>query len=725
MKDNSVPFNQGFMKLRTPILLGLVGVGIFALAASWSRRSDADKESLLFQALVNGLEQLHYQPVAINDDFSKKAYKLYLHRLDGGKRWLTQPDIAQLKKYELLIDDEAKEGKFGFFNITLDLINNSITKTQGYYRDILSKPFDFKASEELELDGDKRDWAKNDQELRQYWHQMLKYETLTRVADKLEEQEKLNKEKPDQASAVKDDPMAGTPKKTVAELEEEARKDILKQFDDWYKRMAKYNRTDRLNDYLNAITNVFDPHTNYYEPKEKEAFDISMSGSLEGIGARLTNEGDYTKITEIIPGGPAWKGKELEEGDLVVKVAQGAAEPVDITGYRVDDVVKLIRGKKGTEVRLTVKKKDNTTKIIRIIREIVIMEEGFAKSMIINLPGTIENVGYIKLPRFYADFNGISGRNCADDVAKEVERLKRLNVKGIILDLRNNGGGSLRDVVKMSGLFIESGPIVQVKARDRKPEVLYDTDPTVQYRGAFVVMVNEYSASASEILAAAMQDYGRAIVVGSRATFGKGTVQRFIDLDDGLPPAMDDLKPLGEVKLTIQKFYRVNGGSTQLKGVVPDIVLPDRYHYLKTGEAEQEYPLAWTEIASVPYQQNVWKPKDLKSLVAASEKRQMQNAAFKTVQEEARRLKEDQDHSKEQLSLEKYRTELRKRKQANERYEDLFKENEFLAVLNLEEDKAAMASDESGKARNEEMIKALRKDFYLVETLNILADALK
>ena len=357
--------------------------------------------------------------------------------------------------------------------------------------------------------------------------------------------------------------------------------------------MDKIDESDWLSIYLNSITTIYDPHTAYFPPQDKENFDIAMSGQLEGIGARLTSKGGFIVVAEIVPGSACWRQGQLKVGDKILKVGQGDEEPIDITDMRTDHAVKYIRGKKGTEVRLTVKQVDGSVITIPIIRDIVILEETYTKSAV------IDNKGYINLPKFYADFSGNGGRDCSDDVKNEILKLKEEGVEGIILDLRNNGGGSLQDVVEMAGLFIKEGPIVQVKAKVGKPRVYSDTDESVYYDGPLVVMVNTYSASASEILAAAMQDYGRAVIVGgSPTTFGKGTVQRAFDLDGFVSEAYDEIKPLGALKLTLQKFYRIDGGTTQLKGVTPDIILPDTWSYLNVGEKDQEFPIPWDEIGS-------------------------------------------------------------------------------------------------------------------------------
>ena len=698
------------MKLRGPIFFSVLTL-ILVLCVAYNplNQYNKEKEAILMQTIMGGMNQLHYRPQVVNDGFSMQVYDLYLDRIDGAKRWLTKEDLAVLKPFASSLDDQAKAGNYSFFEKSIEILNNSIDKTQTYYKEILSKPFDYTKSETVELDSDKKGFAKNDEELYDYWRKTLKYETIVRLTSKMEEQDKAGKDE----------------LKTKDVLEQEAREAVLEMFDDWYTRMKKRRRSDYLSQYLNTFTNVFDPHSGYYEPADKENFDIGMSGTLEGIGARLQTDGEYTKVADVIPGGPAWKTKQLEENDIITKVTQGTNtdEAVDVTGYRIDDVVKLIRGKKGTEVTLTIKKVDGSMQDITIIRDVVQLEESYAKSAILNSKDSEDKIGYIKLPRFYADFSNSNGRSCAKDVAKELEKLKAENVDGIILDLRNNGGGSLRDVVKMSGLFIEEGPIVQVKSRNRQPDVLKDEDPKVQYDGNLIVMVNSFSASASEILAAALQDYDRAVIVGSPSTFGKGTVQRFFDLDRAIR-GNDDVKPLGEVKLTIQKFYRVNGGSTQLRGVQPDIILPDRYHYMEIGEREYDHAMQWTEIDPVTYSQNVVTLDNLESIKKNSTQRVNENEMFQKVLANAKRLKEQNERSNYPLNLDDYRTQEKKREAEAEEFKDMFSPIEDLVVQNLAVDKEYINAEESRQAANEDWMESMQKDIYIKETLNIMQDML-
>ncbi len=693
------------MKNRGLLLALTVAIALFL--AFYPPVNNAQKEAALMQSILTELNYYHYRPLAINDGFSEKVYELFLNRMDGGRRWFTQNDIAQLEPWKYKLDDQANEGTFAFLDLAVQLQEAGLEKTQGWYREILDKPFDFTKNETIQTDNKKKPFAKDDQELKEYWRQSMKWETLTRLNEKIEKKEKGEEDFKD---------------KTDEELEEEARKDVRKVYDDWYTRLSKRKRTDHLSSYLNTFTNIYDPHTEYYEPIDKQNFDIGMSGRLEGIGARLQSDGEYTKVSEVIVGGPAWKQGALKENDRIMKVAQGNnAEWSDITGMVLNDVVQLIRGKPGTVVRLFVKKAEGGTTEIEIVRDVVIIEEGFAKSLIIESPQQ-ERIGYINLPKFYADFNDRNGRRCSDDIAAELEKLKQSHVQGIILDLRSNGGGSLRDVVKMGGFFIEEGPVVQVKSRERKPEVLVDDDPAVQYNGPLIIMVNQFSASASEILAAAMQDYKRAIIVGT-PTFGKGTVQRFFDLD-AVVRGNPEVKPLGEIKLTVQKFFRVNGGSTQLRGVTPDIILPDPWLYLDTGEKDEDFPMDWSRIDPVPYGQKAYSLHNLPIITQRANERIRNSDIFQKIEARAKTIKEQRDNSDHSMNMKTFRAERDKLEAQDKEYNKLFEAEVLTNVNNLPADLAGIQADEGKKARNDEWMKSVRKDVYLVEALNIMHDML-
>ncbi|HMQ48250.1 MAG TPA: carboxy terminal-processing peptidase [Saprospiraceae bacterium] len=694
------------MKFRGPIFFSVVIVGLLVAAYFPAQESGQDKDAVLLKTIMNGFSQLHYQPKNIDDDFSTALFEEYLEQIDYGKRYLLQSEVDELAQFKTSLDDEIEQGSYQFFNTSVELLEKGLNRAEAFTQEILSKPFDFTLDETYEMDGEKRAFAKSETDLKQYWYQYLKYETLTRLTNKLEDQQEKGDEE----------------KKSYETLEKEAREKVFDVFEDYFNRMKKLKREDRLSVYLNAITGLFDPHSEYYQPIDKENFNIRFSGRLEGIGATLRTEDDLTKVVTIVVGGPAWKQKEVEENDYILKVKQeGEEEATDLTGMQINDVVQLIRGPKDTKVTLTIKKVDGTVKDVVITRDIVVLEEQFAKSLIIDGENEGERIGYIYLPSFYADFQNKDGRFCSDDVEKELEKLKAEKVDGIILDLRNNGGGSLRDVVDMSGFFIEKGPIVQVKSRADVSEVLNDQDPSVQYAGPLIVMVNSFSASASEILAAALQDYERAIIVGSNSTFGKGTVQRFLDLDRSIR-GYPELKPLGEIKLTTQKFYRIDGGSTQLRGVTPDIILPDNYAYIKTGEREYDNAMAWSEIEEVPHNQNVMHIKKLEELNKRSKGRVESSEVFQKIQQNAKRLETQRELSAYSLNLEKYQAFIAEREQEAKQYDDLFETAVNTNVKNLDTDKAYIEAEESRKARNTEWLESVSKDIYIKECLNIMHD---
>ena len=553
------------MKLKN--IFFVVAPFIFVATGFYMKAQD-EGESILLQAVNMSLQGAHYDPPLVDDAFSQKAFDLYLKNIDGNKRLLLASDTVQLVNYRNEIDNEINDGTYKLFNLSLELIQKQTKSTEGYFEEFLAHPFSFIENEEVNL-GEDMPFAKDETELRDRWRKYLKYSVLSRLHDDIIAQEK----------AIEKSDTIFTPK-SYDSLEYHARKNVLKTHRDWYKRLNRLDRKDRLALYINSITAVYDPHTNYFPPEQKEDFDIQMSGQLEGIGAQLQEKDGYIKITNIIPGGPSSLQGELMANDLILKVKQEGGEPVEIIDWRINDAVKIIRGKKGTKVTLTVRKPDGSVKNITITRDVVVLEETYAKSLILHDQDNVKT-GYIYLPTFYADFQNPRGRFSWKDVKVEVEKLKATGVKGIILDLRNNGGGSLDDVVKMGGLFIDQGPIVQVKEKGRQAQVLEDRYPGTEWDGALVIMINEFSASASEIMAAAMQDYGRAVIIGSSSSHGKGTVQRFLNLNQTL--RNKNLPDLGSVKLTIQKFYRINGDATQLKGVNSDVVLPDNYMYIKTG----------------------------------------------------------------------------------------------------------------------------------------------
>jgi carboxyl-terminal processing protease len=695
--------------MRKPILKTVVVTLSIALLSFSLINFAFDKNQIILDIVINGLDNAQYSPRKIDDEFSEKFFTLYVKNLDYNKMFLMQPDIDKMAKYKTKVDDEIKAETFELFNLSNELKSTRILEKEAWYKDILSKPFDYKTNEEYETDGKKTSFAKNEAELKNKWRQYLQYQTVARLNDLLVAQEKVKevKAKRDTAAIIK----------PFDSLEVEARTKVLKTTGDWFKRLKKANKKDRYSEYVNTITAMYDPHTEFFPPREKKMFDQSMSGQLEGIGARLQQKDDYIKVSELVVGGPAYKQGDLKAGDIIMKVAQGSNEAVDIVGMEIDDAIDLIKGKKGTEVKLTIKKPDASIKIVSIIRDIIELDETFAHSAI--MQEGKNKVGYIRLPSFYSDFTRNGAHHCAQDVKNEVLKFKTENVNGIVLDLRDNGGGSLQEVVEMAGLFIKQGPIVQVRKKGGETEQLNDKNPDQIYDGPLIIMINRNSASASEIMAAAMQDYKRAVIIGTQS-FGKGTVQSFLDLDNYLLPQFDSLKPLGSLKVTMQKFYRINGGATQLRGVMPDISLPDPYFYIETGEKELENPMPWDEMSKADYI-----PFDnikYEKLKKESDSRVAKNKEFTLVTEEAKDFKAKKDDSKYSLNLDKFMAEAKKYKDDNKKYEDLRKDIPGFDVSLMKTDIERLSSDTVKLNREKKWAGNLKKDYYLNEAGNVIKD---
>ncbi len=700
-----------FSRRSLPILLMVLGAGIFiafrSLGTGAGNINPPTKYEKILHNVGEMLAEIHYSPKDINDKFSKEIFKKYLAAIDQDKAMFLQSDIKDLgTKYETKIDDEILGGPVNFVPAVSELFTKRMPEAEKLYKEILSQPFDFNKEETFVSDPEKRDYPANEAARRELWRKRLKYLVLDRYVDLQEMQEK-NKGK------------EGFVVRSNEELEKDARakvQHIMERVFDKYK--FKFTADDQFSIFVNTITQSMDPHTDYFPPVDKRYFDEEMSGEFYGIGASLQEQDGGIKIGSIITGSPAWKSGELTVGDIVMKVAQGDAEPVDLTGYGVPDAVKIIRGKKGSEVRLTVRKSDGGTKVIKLIREKIVQDETYARSAIVS--NGKSKIGFIYLPEFYANFDDPNGRRCADDVAKEVTKLKEQKVDGIILDLRSDGGGSLADVVKMVGLFIEDGPVVQVKDRDGKPSVYRDRDKGLLYDGPLSVMVDEFSASASEIFAAAIQDYKRGVIIGSTSTYGKGTVQRNIGLDKDMG-FMSANSELGTIKLTLQKFYRINGGSTQLKGVASDIVLPDLYEFYKLREKDDPDALPWDEIQKADY--TTWKAGyDVSTLRANSQARVSINPAFNLIKANTEWLAKEEEDKVVSLNVTKFRDDKNKKSATRKQLESLNKLPKELDVAALPEDADKYANDKDKDARFKAWLKNLRNDLLLDETVNVMND---
>jgi carboxyl-terminal processing protease len=691
-----------------PFVLPVIAVLVLLVAKSWGNEKSepASRYEKILTSVADWLEQGHFSPKKLDDTFSKQVFNKFIDDVDPDKATFLQGDIDKLKQYENQVDNELRTGKMEVVPAVDEIYKKRMEEAAILSAGLLEKPFDFTINETVTLDRDKASWPKTEADRKEVWRKKLKYMVLERYAEALDTREK-NKGTKD--FVVKAD----------STLERESRERVAKIWQRSFNRLRnKFTMDDQFNLYVNTIAETMDPHTEFFPPVEKRSFDEMMSGHFFGIGAQLQENDGNIKIVALITGSPAWKSGEIQVGDIIMKVAQGDAEPVDITGFELPDAVKLIKGKKGTVVKLTMKKVDGSIKTISIVRDEIVQEEAFARSAIVNKE---HKIGYIYLPDFYADFDNPNGANCARDVANEITKLKAENVDGIIMDLRFNGGGSLPDVIKMVGLFIEDGPVVQVKDRFGEASVYRDKDKTLLYSGPLAVMINEYSASASEIFAGAIQDYGRGVIIGT-PSYGKGTVQRNVSLDASngglLTPSSSDL---GSLKLTIQKFYRISGGSNQLKGITPNITLPDNYEFTDSKEKDNPNALPWDEIASAPY-----KPWPSASQYTTIEKQYQdkiqQDSSFKTIRKNAEWLS---NVSKKEVSLNltAYQDMQKEIKAAVKQNESIQILKEPMSIDFMKSDDERIAKMDKEKAeRFRAWLKNLKNDLYLEETSRIMND---
>ncbi|WP_396155439.1 carboxy terminal-processing peptidase [Flavobacterium sp.] len=729
-----------FMKRNYKILLVIIALAI----GLWSfipkeKSSDPEKDKMLIELLTFVIEKGHYNPAKIDDTFSKGIYKDYINALDPSKRFFLQSDIDEFAKYETQIDDQIINKELTFFDLTYSRLMKRMEESKGYYKIALDKPFDYKKTESINTDYEKLPFAVNTQELKERWRLQVKLSTLSSLVEKQKLEEDLVKDKSKtldeklktyrESMGDKITPelekkfIADTEKKknqapkSYEQLEKETRESTLTSLNDNFNFIKDLDREDWFSIYVNAIASRFDPHTSYFGASEKEKFDVSMSGKFDGIGARLQKKNDFTEITELISGGPAWRGKQLEAGDTVLKVAQADAEPVDVVGMRLDDVVKKIKGPRGTEVRLTVKKQDGTIKVISIVRDQVEVEETYVKSSVVEKDGF--KYGIIYLPKFYIDFEDQNSRDAGKDVAIEVERLKKEGVQGIVMDVRDNGGGSLKTVVDIAGLFISQGPIVQIKSAAGKKEVLFDRDAKVQWDGPLVVMINEFSASASEILAAAIQDYKRGVVIGSKQSYGKGTVQNVIDLNQFVRGST--YGDLGALKTTTQKFYRINGGSTQLEGVKSDVAIPDRYSYLKMGEKDIENAMPWDKIDAADYK--IWdKQNNFDLAIQKSKERMSNNAQLNLIDDNAKWLDQRNKETVYSLNIDKFKAEQKALDEKNKKYKPILDYKNAFDFNSLPYEVEETNKDSVLKEKRDRWHESLSKDIYIEEAIHILND---
>ena len=695
--------------MKTKLLISFLSLFLLVSSISFAnptdnKNPDPEKDKVLISVLNYMLTRGHYVQKELNDEFSEMVFNNFIDGLDPSKRYFTKNDLKEFSKYKFQIDNQLKESDIAFYSLVYGRFLDKIKNAKNYYGAILKKPFNYKKDEIIDLDYKKIAYASSEKELLNFWRKQLKLQTI----DRIQEQENLDEEKFKKDKSYK--------KRSFSVLEKKARAEVMTSMENLYIRIDELEHRDWFSTFLNSIVAAFGPHTTYMPPNIKESFDQDMSGKLEGIGARLQKKGIYTHIVELVSGGPAWKQGELEEGDIILKVAQENKEPLDIVGMRLDDAIKFIKGPKDTKVLLTVKKKiDGTTQVITITRDIVQLDETFVKSSVVEKDG--KKYGVIDLPKFYINFDDRNFRDSAKDMEKEIERLKEENVEGLLIDLRNNGGGSLDTAIKIAGLFVDKGPVVQIKYRNEAPVVREDIDPKIQWTGSLVVLVNELSASASEIFAAAMQDYNRAVILGGNQTYGKGTVQNILPINKFYPNYDQDL---GYLKMTIQKFYRINGGSTQVEGVYSDIAMPTRFSYMKYGERDLEGALPWDKVPQASYTQ-VKSYSNFSDVVTTSIERINKDPKFQLIDEYAKWLKKEQDDSSYSLNYKQYQKELKQREDFAKKFKSVFKYQSGLAFNSPSYEIPLFKENIDLKEKRNAWHKNLSKDLYISEALNVLS----
>ena len=695
--------------MKTKLLISFLSLFLLVSSISFAnptdnKNPDPEKDKVLISVLNYMLTRGHYVQKELNDEFSEMVFNNFIDGLDPSKRYFTKNDLKEFSKYKFQIDNQLKESDIAFYSLVYGRFLDKIKNAKNYYGAILKKPFNYKKDEIIDLDYKKIAYASSEKELLNFWRKQLKLQTI----DRIQEQENLDEEKFKKDKSYK--------KRSFSVLEKKARAEVMTSMENLYIRIDELEHRDWFSTFLNSIVAAFGPHTTYMPPNIKESFDQDMSGKLEGIGARLQKKGIYTHIVELVSGGPAWKQGELEEGDIILKVAQENKEPLDIVGMRLDDAIKFIKGPKDTKVLLTVKKKiDGTIQVITITRDIVQLDETFVKSSVVEKDG--KKYGVIDLPKFYINFDDRNFRDSAKDMEKEIERLKEENVEGLLIDLRNNGGGSLDTAIKIAGLFVDKGPVVQIKYRNETPVVREDIDPKIQWTGSLVVLVNELSASASEIFAAAMQDYNRAVILGGNQTYGKGTVQNILPINKFYPNYDQDL---GYLKMTIQKFYRINGGSTQVEGVYSDIAMPTRFSYMKYGERDLEGALPWDKVPQASYTQ-VNSYSNFSDVVTTSIERINKDPKFQLIDEYAKWLKKEQDDSSYSLNYKQYQKELKQREDFAKKFKSVFKYQSGLAFNSPSYEIPLFKENIDLKEKRNAWHKNLSKDLYISEALNVLS----
>jgi carboxyl-terminal processing protease len=686
------------------------------------------REGVLATAASALLGQEHVLARSIDDAVSKEAFHRFIEELDVGKTFLLESDVQKLARFETDMDDELRAGDFVLARKAATLIATRRRLVADVVARILAAPLEFTTNDSIETDPKKRAFCKTEEELVTRWRNVLKLQVLERTQELEDTLERRAHPKPDAKPVDPDDAKReAVAEKALGEIpttfegrRDKVQKQLATRYATQFTRLATVDKLTPAETFINALNSAFDPHTTYLPPAEEAELGIALTGRLEGIGATLREQEHYILVNDLVPGGAAWQQGKLEAGDLIMSVAQESKEPVDVVDMPIGKVVSMIRGPKGTVVVLGVKKPDDTLKTISITRDVVRIEASYARGAVLKTKGGGE-VGYVHLPGFYGESKKPGERNATDDMRTILTQLTKKGVTSLVFDLRGNGGGLLTHARDIAGLFVKEGPVVQTKDGKGGVEVLRDKDPSVAFSGNVVVLVDRFCASAAEIVAGALQDYERAVVVGTSATHGKGTVQAVIDLDQQTRTKGD---PLGLYKVTIQEYFRVSGGSTQLKGVVPDILLPDPTSFVESGERTLPHAIPWSTINAVAFAKtpHTWKAADLAS---ASTARTSANADLATVTKFATIMEARKDKTVKPLERGAWQTDYKRAKADVEALDP--KKRELKASMEVAPlaTQEATPQDPRTQRQLDKWKDGLARDLWVEETTRILTDMKK
>ena len=656
---------------------------------------DQNKQKKILAIVLSILQKSHFSPLKIDDNFSRNVFKEYIYALDKQKLFFLDSDINEFKKFETKIDDQILKNDLTFFYLTHDRVIKRMKEAKKIYTDLNKGVVDINSNETISTDFENCNYSKNEDEIRKKWLVLYKYSILNLLCD-------------DNKKEIYD-------KLALEEQEKKAREETFIELNSGGNNYEYFNKSYFFDLYIKSIINQFDNHSQYFSADDKNKLEQEVSGKIVGIGVKLENKNEFIAVNQIAYGGPAWKSKKIEIGDVFLKIQDENKEAVDVVGYNQQDFIKLTRGKIGSLIKVTLKKTDGTIKTVSLKRAVIEINDSYVKSAVVVSKNL--KYGIIEIPIFYEDFDDESARDAANDVEIEIENLKKENVEGIIIDLRNNPGGSLAKALQIAGYFLGNNPIVQVKNADKSVQVLSSNVSKTLFDKPLVLITNKNSASASEVFAAAIQDYKQGIIIGCDQTFGKGTTQNTINLNDYNPKKGED--DLGILKTTIQKYYRVDGNSTQLKGVKSDVNAIERFSKIEIGEKSKKHILTWDKIKPTPFSP-INKILNFDEVINASDFRILNNTNF-NIQNEVTEFNYKNIEKTRLINLEKFKIKEKIKNDEISRLTNSFDFSNFLEFKSTDAESSLFKKLPSLEEKRKQWHEKLSKDIYVDEALNVLS----